>query len=231
MDIILFAKSAEIRKNKAMGEIYKIINDINDYIYVGKTTKTMITRKREHLKQLNDGTDIHNAILELGLSHFSWELIESNIYDNQVLAEREKYWIQYYNSYKNGYNMTPGGEGGNGTYAKNLKIWREQNKEQVEKNIQILLDWQKNHPEEVKVAHEKTVKTIKEKYGKNITRAANETTKKKVLCIETNIIYNSATDAAKQLGHSSGAHIGQVCNNQRKTAFGYHWIWLKNEED
>ena len=29
--------------------------------------------------------------------------------DNELLDEREKYWIAFYDSYKNGYNSTPGG--------------------------------------------------------------------------------------------------------------------------
>ena len=38
--------------------------------------------------------------------------------DNNILNEREKYWIAYYNTYIGnnnswGYNMTPGGDGGN----------------------------------------------------------------------------------------------------------------------
>lgn len=45
-----------------------------------------------------------------GVSNFYVELLEDNIeYEN--LDEREIYWIDKYNSYKNGYNSTPGGDG------------------------------------------------------------------------------------------------------------------------
>ena len=41
-----------------------------------------------------------------------FEIIESDI-DSQDLANaREIYWIAYYDSYRNGYNSTPGGESG-----------------------------------------------------------------------------------------------------------------------
>lgn len=45
-----------------------------------------------------------------GIENFQIEQIEEN--DNSILDEREKYWIQFYNSMiPNGYNMTFGGEG------------------------------------------------------------------------------------------------------------------------
>ena len=42
-----------------------------------------------------------------GLEHFHIEEIEN--VENNMLDEREKYWIKYYNSYNNGYNSTIGG--------------------------------------------------------------------------------------------------------------------------
>lgn len=43
-----------------------------------------------------------------------------------------------------------------------------------------------------------------------------------VLCIETNIKYNDATDAGQKLKLDSSA-ILKVCRNERKTCGGYHW--------
>ena len=36
-----------------MGYIYKIINDINDKIYIGQTIRTIEERWKEHLKESN----------------------------------------------------------------------------------------------------------------------------------------------------------------------------------
>lgn len=45
---------------------------------------------------------------------------------------------------------------------------------------------------------------------------------KKVICIETNIIYDSITKASKSTNiHSSS--ISNVCHGKRKTAGGFHW--------
>lgn len=44
-----------------------------------------------------------------GVSHFYPEAIEEC--DDSSLDSREVFWIQYYDSYKNGYNATIGGDG------------------------------------------------------------------------------------------------------------------------
>lgn len=61
-------------------------------------------------------------------------------------------------------------------------------------------------------------------------RKRSELSKKKVRCIEQNIIYNSLQEAAKAVGLSSGGDIGRVCNGKRKTAGGYHWEFINNTE-
>lgn len=49
--------------------------------------------------------------------------------------------------------------------------------------------------------------------------------RKKVICVETNIIYESISNAAKQTGINRG-HINSVCLNKRQTAGGYHWKYI-----
>lgn len=48
---------------------------------------------------------------------------------------------------------------------------------------------------------------------------------KPVLCIETGIVYPSSRAAGKMFG-CSGNHIWEVCNNQRKSAYGYKWRFV-----
>lgn len=47
--------------------------------------------------------------------------------------------------------------------------------------------------------------------------------KKKVICVETGIVYDSATDAAHCLGKKEGSHITSCCRRKKEKAFGYHW--------
>lgn len=82
-----------------MGFIYKITNTINDKVYIGKTTRTI---KDKDFK-------IYRAFRKYGVKNFSIESIEEC--SNDIINEREIYWIDFYNSYEEGYNSTRGGEG------------------------------------------------------------------------------------------------------------------------
>ena len=44
-----------------------------------------------------------------GIDIFSIDIIEE--VPIEQLSDKEQYWIQYYNSYNNGYNATIGGDG------------------------------------------------------------------------------------------------------------------------
>ena len=91
-----------------MGFIYKIWNEENDKLYIGQTSVGIKTRWSSHLKNyLTNNAVIYRAMRKYGAGVFHIEQIEEC--DNSLLDEREKYWINYYDSYKNGYNSTPGG--------------------------------------------------------------------------------------------------------------------------
>lgn len=94
-----------------MGLIYKVINDINNKVYIGKTTKTLEIRWKDHQKNSRyTNNKFYYAIRKYGVEHFSPIIIEDNIPETE-LNNKEIYWINFYNSYKNGYNSTIGGEG------------------------------------------------------------------------------------------------------------------------
>lgn len=93
--------------------IYKITNVINNKCYIGKTIGSIEKRWKEHCHD-SQKTDIGNrplyiAMKKYGIENFSIEEVESC--DISILNEREMYWINYFNSYKTGYNATKGGDG------------------------------------------------------------------------------------------------------------------------
>jgi len=49
------------------------------------------------------------------------------------------------------------------------------------------------------------------------------------VCIETGIVYESATEAARQIPKASQSKICMVCRGQRKTCGGYHWKYYEEE--
>ena len=53
---------------------------------------------------------------------------------------------------------------------------------------------------------------------------------KRVLCIETNTIFNSVKEASIKSGLTQG-NIANCCRGSSKTAGGYHWNYLDKEKD
>lgn len=94
-----------------MNGIYIIKNDVNDKVYIGLSNNIQ-RRWRDHhyLTSVNDKSGIHQAMRKYGVNHFYIEVLEELPSDRQLMGEREKYWIDYYDSYHHGYNETIGGD-------------------------------------------------------------------------------------------------------------------------
>lgn len=95
-----------------MNTIYKITNDINNKIYIGQTTRDLNIRWKEHCRNglnCHRNYPLYQAMYKYGISHFRIESLEK--VDDSNVDEREKYWINYYQSYQKGYNATKGGKG------------------------------------------------------------------------------------------------------------------------
>ena len=84
---------------------------INGKIYIGQTVKTVEKRFTQHKNNSNkpyfSQIALYKAFNKYGIENFICEEIEK--VPNEQLDEREKYWIEFYNTYFNGYNSTLGG--------------------------------------------------------------------------------------------------------------------------
>ena len=87
------------------GIIYKFENIINGKVYIGQTVRPK-KRYWEHCSGKEDSL-ISKAIQKYGIENFKYEVLET--VDKEHLNDREIYWIEYYNSVENGYNLTYGG--------------------------------------------------------------------------------------------------------------------------
>ena len=94
------------------GFIYKITNKVNNKVYIGQTRYTVESRWRQHLKNYNvehRKQPLYLAFEKYGIENFEIETVEEvNV---NSLDEREIFWIAKYNSFKEGYNATIGGQG------------------------------------------------------------------------------------------------------------------------
>ena len=86
----------------------------NKIVYVGQTV-CLETRHKQHVlyDPYNPNNKEYNYPLSRGIRKYGKEeyeliVLEENI-PLELLDEREKYWIKYYNTYWDGYNQTTGG--------------------------------------------------------------------------------------------------------------------------
>jgi len=143
-------------------QIYKITNTQNNKIYIGKDTSSCPN-------YFGSGKLIKQSIKKYGINNFKKEIIE-NCDNHKVLCEREKYWIQYYNSndLKIGYNISDGGDGGDTfTNNPNLEKIKKKISETMKKRI-----FTESHRKKLSENHMSTKvkkgKTYDEIYGKEL---------------------------------------------------------------
>lgn len=96
-----------------MQGIYKVTCKINNKIYVGQSVNIEIRLKGHTKNHLNENlvdynTKFYRALRKHGIENFTFEIIEE-VKTKSLMNDRETYWISRYDSFKNGYNSTSGG--------------------------------------------------------------------------------------------------------------------------
>ena len=95
--------------NKKTG-IYKITNQLNDMCYIGQSVD-IANRWKDHAKHglgidVPASNKLYIDMQEEGIWNFSWELLEEC--PREQLNEKERYYIELYQSESFGYNSTKG---------------------------------------------------------------------------------------------------------------------------
>ena len=94
-----------------MGYIYSITHITDNKKYIGQTidlSNRWYNHKNDLKQNKHHSSKLQRAWNKYEEDEFKFDIIEE--IDDVLLNEREKYWIQYYNSYENGYNETRGGQ-------------------------------------------------------------------------------------------------------------------------
>jgi len=101
-------------------KVYKIENIMNNKVYIGYTSLSINERLHKHYTNTLYGmkSKLYDSIRKNGITNFRLcELHRTS--DLSESLNMEKFYIDKYNSFKNGYNMTLGGDGGNCTLYMN----------------------------------------------------------------------------------------------------------------
>lgn len=211
-----------------LNTIYKITNDINGKVYIGKTSLSIDKRFKQHVLDSNKNRcnkrPLYDAMNKYGVENFHIEVIEENISDEDI-NDKEIYYIRKYNSYigfnnTNGYNATLGGDS---RKYKNIDIEK------------ISSDY----------AHGMNCTDIGKKYHVDSRYIANllrsngvhvlnpvEFQSKPIYQIDklTNLViskYESATEAAIKLfgDKRKRSNISKVLAGSQTSAFGFRWVY------
>lgn len=229
-------------QDERLSGIYKITNLKNNLVYIGQTVNFGIRRRDHWSDKTND--DLHNDIQKLGREYFKFEIIEKC--DVDQLDEREKYWIEYYDSYNMGYNNTEGGSGNklnaknsqcmpvyaynlDGTFAAEYysiaSAMRELNMKS--NNITRCIIHNDNHHHSGGFMW-RTYKTDQiPAFEKNLGG-------KSIYCYDLNTRlfvkeYKTVTEAGIELCGKRTPHICSAANGSRKSACGFLWSYEKFE--
>ena len=214
-----------------MAYIYKITNDLNQKIYIGKTERTIEERFKEHCKDYTrrecENRPLYRAMKKYGVEHFHIELLE----ETDKPEEREIYWIEKLKSFgHNGYNATLGGDGKK-YIDYDLVIATYKEVQEIQKTAELLnisVDSVSNILHQAKVDILTTQQVLTNKYGKitnmydldgNFLRSFASTNEAARYMVENDLTGCKHT-TIKQ-------HITEVCTGRRKTAAKFKWIYTE----
>lgn len=195
------------------GTIYKIENVVNGKVYIGQTRQPFKRRKQAHVYELSNNRKrnrkLQNAWDKYGPENFKFCIIGR--YPLDELDEKEITFIKFYDSYRQGYNMTTGGN----------QVMHNQ-KHTIETRQKIsqasLVNW---GDEKFKI----------KMMNRPIYRGADAPRAIRVICINDQKVFGSMTDAGNYYGISH-KKVSAVCRGHsfytgleeagRKLQFAYY---------
>lgn len=191
------------------GSIYVITNTINDKVYIGQTSKQIEQRYNEHCrdsfneKSSDYDSKFHRAIRKHHKENFKIKQLQCFVGTSKALLkskldEAEIEYIEMFDSMKNGYNSTLGGDGNLG------HKWSEESRKKMMGNKNALGYKQTEEHKNMK--------------SKSLLKPILQLSKSGGFIKE----WESANSAAKELEISRG-NISSAALGKLKTAGGFIW--------
>ena len=227
-------------KGEEVGIIYGWYNTLTDMWYVGQTIHPE-ARFKSHIyfaTRIKNSNHFYRAIRKYGLDNFVYCVLEENVlFEN--LNMREMDWIEYYDSFYNGYNLTLGGDGAKGVILskearrkiseshKGKPAWNSgkhgiYSEETLRKISQSNTNPSKETRRKMSEAR-KRKPGLKGPKNHNYGKPANNRRKVSKYDLNGNYIqtYTSIAEAKSQ--NPKAKHLNDVCRGERKQAGGFIW--------
>lgn len=208
------------------GIIYLITNKENGHKYVGQTTQPMNKRWQQHIMESSKMSQkpLHRAFRKYGVHRFSIQEIDEC--EQELLNEREEYWIKHYNTFESseGYNATSGGE---------KPIFNQETKDKLSvimSNIERTDSWTQN------ISNSLKEKAKKEPWGllteKNRGNGKHSGLKIRGKNLETGLCkeYENARMAALDITGDANKNSNiLLAARNNGTAYGHKWLILEEK--
>ena len=191
----------------------------NGKVYIGITGMNPLYRWGRDGSNYPNNRHFTSAIQKYGWNNFTHEILYSGL-DRAEACRLEIELIEQHksNDPNYGYNQSKGGESANGYHH------TDSAKERIGNAVRgrVVSDETRQKLRDSHLGMKRSAET---------KLKMSESRFKKVLCVETSVVYSSIKEAATAVGLSSGTHICLVCQNKRKTAGGYHWKYVEETND
>lgn len=232
--------------------VYKHTNKVNGKCYIGITSKNPQSRW-ESGRGYRHNAHMDNAIKKYGWDAFVHEILHDGLSQDEALAIERKLIAQFKsNDRKFGYNIEAGGRKKGSFSDETLEKMRKRmlgaNNHNYGKHLSDetreklrICNLGENHPKWGTHHSEETKRKISEKlsgencwnYGRTTPDSVKEKMRnsspknKKVLCVETGVVYRSTREASRKTGVNC-AGISLACRGERlKTSGGFHWKYIE----
>lgn len=226
-------------------DIYLITNLINGKQYVGQTIKGYLKRWQGHCVYANRISNnkqspqlIDQVIDKYGIENFKIELLETVPIEQK--DKKEQYYIQKYDTYNNGYNLTIGGDF-NPMFDEKVKQHHKEVMQSMELKTKMSTSVKKAYTDDLRKWFSNDTKqkwnNATEEQRKTIIKGFinyNNSRKQKIAMLDANDnivqIFESCSDACRYCNRPTkeAGHILLVCdkfnkNGKRAKHFGYYW--------
>ena len=214
----------------------------NGKCYIGMTCQTIERRARPDGRGYLGCDAFYNAILKYGWDSFTHEILDTGLTYDEA-CEKECFYIREYHSLTTewGYNLATGGNAN--------KVMSEESKQKMSRSLTgrkkgPLSEETKRKLRESRLGKKTgprseeyrkrlsealTGRTFSEQHRQHISDSkrgvyagSNNPRARKVLCVETGVVFDTIKDAGVFTG-GSPCNIGHCCHGRLKTSGGYHW--------